>query len=57
MLRIEIYMPTGSRWTTTELHMVPINDTNRHTEATTLAMYVLLHMVRFGPVLKYRLCL
>ena len=57
VLMIAMYMPRRSRWTTTELQMVPIRDTNGHTQATTLAMYILLHTVHFGPVLKYRLFL
>ena len=42
-----MYMTTRSRWTTTESQMVPIRDSNRHTEATTIAVYIRLHMVWF----------
>ena len=38
-------MSTQSCLTTTELQIVPIRDRNRHTEVTTLAMYIPLHMV------------
>ena len=50
MLRIATYMSTRSRWATTELQMDPIRDSNQHTKATTLAVYIVLHMV---PVDKY----
>ena len=52
-----MYVSTQSRWTTTGLQMVPIRDSNRHAEATMFAMYIRLHRVQSGPVLKYRLCL
>ena len=52
-----MYMSTPSCWTTTDLQIVPIRDTNRHTEGTMLAMYIPLHMVQFAQVLKYTLCL
>ena len=51
-LRVAVYMPTGSRWTTTEPEMVPTRDSNRHTEATTLAMYIPLHMVQLDQYLS-----
>ena len=38
-------MPTRLRWATTELQIVPIRGSNRHTEAITLGEYILLHMV------------
>ena len=41
-----MYVSTQSRWTTTELQMVPIRDSNRHTEATMIAMYIPLHSVQ-----------
>ena len=44
--RIAMYMCTRSRCTTTEPQMVLISDSNRRTEATTLAVYIPLHMVR-----------
>ena len=40
-----MYMATRSRWTTTEPQIAPIRDSNRHTEATTVAVYIPLHMV------------
>ena len=52
ILRIAMYMSTRSRWTTTELQMVPIRDSNRHTEATTLAVYIPLHMVELDQYLS-----
>ena len=45
-------MFTRSRWTTTELHVVPIRDSKPHTKATTLAVYIFLHMVQFDQYLS-----
>ena len=44
-------MSTLSRWTTTKPQMVPIRDSNRHTEATTLAVYMPLHIVQLNQYL------
>ena len=52
-----MYVSTRSWWATTELQIVQIRDTNRHTGATMCAMCILLHMVHSGPVAKYSLCL
>ena len=46
-----MYMPTRSCWTTAEPQMVPIRDSNRHMEATTIAVYIPLHMVRLDQYL------
>ena len=40
-----MYMPTRSRWTTMEPKMLPIKDSNRHMEVTTIGVYISLHMV------------
>ena len=61
-MRIAMYMPTRSRWTTTEPQMVPIKDSNRHTEATKVDVYIPLHMVQLAPYLStycacYTMCL
>ena len=42
-----MYVSTQSRWTTTELQVVPIRDSNRHTEATKLGTYIPLLMVQY----------
>ena len=55
VLSVAMCISTCSCWTATDLQIVPIRDTNRHTEVTMLAMYILLHMVQFAPVLKYTL--
>ena len=47
-----MYMPTRSRWATTEPQMVPIRDWNRHKEATTIAVYIPLHMVQLDQYLS-----
>ena len=47
-----MYMPTLSRWTTTEPQMIPTRDWNQHTEATTMAVYISLHMVRLDQYLS-----
>ena len=57
ILRIALYISTQFCWTTTELQIVRIGDTNQHREGTTLALYIRSNRVQFGPVLKYRLCL
>ena len=56
-LNVALYMSTRSCWTVTELEIVPIRNTTQHREASMFAMYSHLHMVPFGPGLKYRLCL
>ena len=40
ILSVAVYMSTRLCWTTTELQVVPMRDTNRHTEATMLTMYI-----------------
>ena len=45
-LTIAMYMPTWSPWTTTEPQRVHIRDSNKHTEATTIPVYISLHMAR-----------
>ena len=47
-----MYMPTRTRWTTTEPQMVPIRDSNCHVGATTIAVYIALHMVRLDQYLS-----
>ena len=47
-----MYMPTRSHWTTTEPQMVPVRDSNRRTEATTITVYIPLHMVRLDQYLS-----
>ena len=47
-----MYMPTRSRWTTTEPQVVCISDSNRHTEATTIAVYIPLYMVQLDQYLS-----
>ena len=57
ILSVTMYMITPSFWTATVLQIVPFRDTNRHTEGSMFAMYIVLHIVQSGPVTKYRLCL
>ena len=45
MLRITTHLSAQSHWATTELQMDPIRDLNQHTKATTVAVYILLHIV------------
>ena len=45
-------MFTWSPWTTTEAQMVPIMDPYRVTEATTVTVYIPLHMVRLDQYLS-----
>ena len=45
ILRIATHLSARFRWATTELQMDSIRDSNQHTKATTLAVYILLHIV------------
>ena len=47
-----MYMPTRFCQTSTEPQMVFIRDSNRHTEATTIAVYIPLHMVKLDQYLR-----
>ena len=47
-----MYMSTRYCWTTTDPLIVPIRDSNRHTEATAIDVYILLHMVRLDQYLS-----
>ena len=45
-------MPTQFCSTTTEQQMVPIGDSNLHTEATTITVYIPFHMARLDQYLS-----